>query len=413
MNRHQRTKLSNVANARTSSPLAGVQQAEAEAAAYREAERELLGALDQAWNRNWLPGEVIRQVARSMSAGAGRLVATAIVADHAGRPADAVHPRWAAHLRALDLPPLPDPTQWLADYQRREAMDAAECIRSAQAVARLLGWLHSLGVVIAPPGSAPATSSITDRSIIDTRSSEPRGLDIDPVLDKVRALLAQAESTTFEAEAETFTAKAQELMARYAIDAALLWDRSSRHDEPLMIRIPIDEPYIEAKNALLHVVAQHSRCRSIYYRGYALAVVVGFDSDLAATETLYTSLLVQAQIALQHEAAGSQPRSHSRSRTFRSSFLLAYSHRIDQRLAEVNTRVQNEMTAHGGATDLLPVLADRNSLIDAKIKAELGPTGTSRSRPTLDHSGWNAGARAADQAHLGQDELHSRPALAP
>ena len=37
-----------------------------------------------------------------------------------------------------------------------------------------------------------------------------------------RALLAQAESTTFEAEAESFTAKAQQLMARHAIDAAMV-----------------------------------------------------------------------------------------------------------------------------------------------------------------------------------------------
>ena len=36
----------------------------------------------------------------------------------------------------------------------------------------------------------------------------------DGLLDKVRALLAKAESTRFEAEADAFTAKAQELMAR-------------------------------------------------------------------------------------------------------------------------------------------------------------------------------------------------------
>ncbi|MFC7722126.1 DUF2786 domain-containing protein [Nonomuraea recticatena] len=38
----------------------------------------------------------------------------------------------------------------------------------------------------------------------------------------MRALLAKAESTTYEAEAETFTSAAQSLMAKYSIDAAML-----------------------------------------------------------------------------------------------------------------------------------------------------------------------------------------------
>ena len=42
------------------------------------------------------------------------------------------------------------------------------------------------------------------------------------ILDKVRALLAKAESTEFPEEAEAYTAKAQELMARHRIDRAVL-----------------------------------------------------------------------------------------------------------------------------------------------------------------------------------------------
>ena len=55
-----------------------------------------------------------------------------------------------------------------------------------------------------------------------TEPSLPQG-----VLDKVRALLAKAESTTFDAEAEAFTAKAQELMARHRIDRAVFEARST------------------------------------------------------------------------------------------------------------------------------------------------------------------------------------------
>ena len=44
----------------------------------------------------------------------------------------------------------------------------------------------------------------------------------DSRLITIRNLLAKAEATSFPAEAEAFTAKASELMARYAIDEAML-----------------------------------------------------------------------------------------------------------------------------------------------------------------------------------------------
>jgi len=132
------------------------------------------------------------------------------------------------------------------------------------------------------------------------------GVD-DPVLVRVRALLAQAESTTFEAEAETFTAKAQELMARHAIDMAMLCAQSAHDERPTSIRLPIDDPYADIKSLLLDRVAKHSRCKAVFHPSYALSTVVGFRSDVAATEMLFTSLLVQAQTALQAEAATSGP----------------------------------------------------------------------------------------------------------
>ena len=53
------------------------------------------------------------------------------------------------------------------------------------------------------------------------------GADEARLYDKVRALLRKAESTSFPAEAEALTAKAQDLLARYALDRALLdGDRS-------------------------------------------------------------------------------------------------------------------------------------------------------------------------------------------
>ena len=105
----------------------------------------------------------------------------------------------------------------------------------------------------------------------------------------------------------------------------------------------------------LDCVAAHSRRRVVFHTHYALSSVIGFASDVAATEVLFTSLLVQSQVALQAQAA--RPvRVVGSSRSFRSSFLLAYAYRIDERLAAVTQSVESEADA---ATDgsLLPVLA--------------------------------------------------------
>src|SRR5258708_18680315 len=88
-------------------------------------------------------------------------------------------------------------------------------------------------------------------------------------------------------------------MARHAIDMAMV-SATSRHSErPGTIRIVIDEPYVEAKSMLLHVVAGRSRCKSVLHRPFAMSSVVGFTADLDATQMLYTSLLVQAQSTTQ------------------------------------------------------------------------------------------------------------------
>ena len=48
------------------------------------------------------------------------------------------------------------------------------------------------------------------------------------IYDKIRALLAKAESTEYPDEAAVYTAKAQELIATHAIDMALLQEREGK-----------------------------------------------------------------------------------------------------------------------------------------------------------------------------------------
>jgi hypothetical protein len=362
----------------------------------RESEAALLSVVGALWQRGWQPSELIR-LARRTDAAVGLLAITAVAADHALRVASTMSPAWAEQIRGLALPKIPSNTGWVSVVAVREGLDRLGLILL---VVRLLAVLVAAGplpTIICPPGAQP-----------DDRTRDPlRGVD-DSVLVKVRALLAQAESTPFEAEAEAFTAKAQELMARHAIDGALLWARSARDEPPITIRLPLDDPYADIKSLLLQSVAHHSRCKSVYHPRYALSSIVGFASDVASAEALFTSLLVQSHAALRSEAASALPGGRARSRSFRSSFLMSFVCRIDQRLGEVTAHVES-VAASRHAAALLPALIDRRNAVEDLVEELFGTLEGVAMRAGTDPVGWARGRIAADQAHLNAGEVAVPP----
>lgn len=383
----------------------------------RELERDLARIIPVLWDHGWLPAEVVRQIKRVTSARGERLVVTAIAVDHQRRDRSTLHPQWKLHVDQLGLPSRVRVDGWLQSMEPggwsvAAAIGWKDTVDLASTIAFALSGLGPLSEIVPPPGSHRRPTTMVDLT----------AQTADPALTKVRHLLAQAESTNFDAEAEAFTAKAQELIARHSIDAALLWDRNERKERPVTIRIAIDDPYVDAKSLLLTVVAEQSRCRAVIHPRYALASLIGFESDLIWCETLYTSLLVQAQRELTRAGSVAQAGSRLRSRSFRSSFLTAYADRIGERLAEVNAHVRDEATAqasmenrfdrtedHGGST-LLPVLADRHSAVDDEVDAQFGTLVNGGVRATRDLQGWIAGRQAADRAQLVRGDIEARRA---
>ncbi len=358
----------------------------------QESEGALLVMTAQLWDDGWQPAEVIRH-ARRTEARAGRLVATAVAADHRRRAPSTMHPQWAAQIEALGLPAEGGATGWLAPFAAGEALDRRTLVSTVIIALGVLGGVGPLPTIVPPPGTTGNEVWADLKVTVD-----------DPVLIRVRALLAQAESTTFEAEAETFTAKAQELMARHAIDTAVLWAQSERDERPITIRLPVDDPYSDIKSLLLQRVAHHSRCKSVYHPSYNMASVVGFASDIAGTETLYTSLLVQSQAALQGHATRSMPGGRARSRSFRSSFLMSFTQRIDERLEEINAFVTSAAAVETGSS-LLPVLAARDDAIDEAVSTMFGSLSSNAVRGGTDAAGWAHGRWAADQARVNFGDL--------
>ena len=203
-------------------------------------------------------------------------------------------------------------------------------------------------------------------------------------------------------------------MTRHAIDEAMVSADANRSERPLTIRVPIDDPYIDAKSRLLHFVAKHSRCRSVHFQHFAMSSVTGFAGDVAATEMLFTSLLVQAQTAMHATAAAAPAGTRARSRAFRSAFLFAYAERIGERLAEINADVI-ERTEVESNRSILPVLAARSSVVDAAVDEMYGDLTSSRARRGFDAAGWASGSDAADRARLdpgGAPSVERAPASA-
>jgi hypothetical protein len=88
-------------------------------------------------------------------------------------------------------------------------------------------------------------------------------------------------------------------------------------------------------------------------------------------------------------------RGASRTRSFRQSFLVAFAHRIGDRLRTATATA----AAAEGETRLLPVLRDHNERVDAAFDAML-PHVVQKTTSVSNGGGWEAGLAAADLALL-------------
>lgn len=355
----------------------------------REVSRALAGALrtsvTQMWRHGWQPAELVRQTRRELGEPHAALAA-ALVADEmrAYSPAT-VDDRWAAQVSALK-PKISwqNGASFLAAYRATEP----DALRIAVELWHMMGHLPVLERLCPLPGIARAGLTAA------------RGEADERILGKIRALLAKAESTEFPDEAEALSARAQELMTKYRIDHALLAAQSGKKDKPIGRRLPVDNPYESPKVTLLHVVAMANRCKSIWQKHIGMSTVVGFESDLDAVELLFTSLLVQASAAMLREGAKRDAYGRSRTRAFRQSFLVAYAHRIGERLTQATDHAEHEAVAESGPS-LLPVLAARHQAVDDTVDEMFsgGLTYAQGARVT-DAEGWQSGLAAADLAVL-------------
>jgi Protein of unknown function (DUF2786) len=342
------------------------------------------------WQGGWQPADVVRVALRRRGAAHSALLSRAIGVELSGYATTTIDSRWLAQLDELGIRRARgDGGRWLAAGNDAGEPSWSLALQVAVEVIHLLGSLPRLEPISALPGAAAPAARHTG-PVPDER-----------ILGRVRALLAKAESTPYPAEAETFTAGAQALMARHSIDAALLAaDAGGRH-EPVAVRIGIDNPYEAPKASLLDVVARANRCRAVWSSELGFCTVVGFETDLRAVETVFTSLLVQATRAMTGAGSRTDAAGRSRTRSFRQSFLFSYALRIGERLEEATTAQTHEASQAAGGDRLLPVLAARQQDVDDTVDRLFSQLTYKRTTWGRDAEGWRSGRAAADLAVMG------------
>lgn len=359
-----------------------------------EIQQTLDSELRRAWEGGWQPADVHRMAVRRSTKTVAAYLLRLMHHQLRSYARDTVHPSWHAQLAELrdGSAPTTDPITG-ARADGMSWLTLVDTAARALYVLRILPPIESIG-----PRPGEWTRPVDEaESVVDER-----------ILNRVRMLLAKAESTPYEAEAETFTAGAESLIARHRISEAML--AASRTDQPkdgtAAIRIGVDNPYEQPKVLLLVKVAEANSCQVVWASAFGFATVVGFPSDLAGVELLYTSLLLQATNAMTATGKRSVEGAHKRSRSFRSSFLGSFAQRIGERLQEaVDVEERAAAAEFAGSTPgaRLPALIEREQDV-ADATTRLFPEVVhKRTRMSYDPEGWRHGRQAADQA-----DMHAR-----
>ncbi len=341
------------------------------------------------WVAGWQPAVLHRAVERNADAGAAAVLRGALAAESASWEtlAAEVAPEWLDQLATVGAGRSPSPEQ---SYLVRLDRSWPDVLHAAVGLTDVLQRLPALPLLGPPP-----TEWRSGMAAAAGRTRLPSA-----VLEKVRALLAKAESTSFDAEAEAFTAKAQELMTRHRIDRAVLEASSGAgSDTASGRRLLVDDPYADAKAMLLQAICEANDGRAVWSKGLGFSTVFAFPDELDIIEDLFTSLLVQATRALRREGTKQDGAGRSRTKRFRRSFLVAFATRIGQRLAEASDAVVAEAEQATGRS-LVPVLAGRaEAAHDAA--AEAFPETRRFAANASDGEGWFAGTMFGDRADLG------------
>jgi Protein of unknown function (DUF2786) len=215
------------------------------------------------------------------------------------------------------------------------------------------------------------------------------------VLARVRKLLAVAEHpNTPPEEADAAARAAERLIAKYAIDEALLEAAAQTKSKPESRTMVVDPPYASAKTRLAGAVAHAHGVRAIIVRNTGEThhvILIGFAADLQLVDLLYTSLLLQATTSVRR-----QPES---GRAFRRAFLIGFAAEVGERLNATRREAVAAAASNAGGASSALALRDRQQDVDDAVREQFPRLRTTRTTIS-DRGGLIAGRRSGANANL-------------
>lgn len=228
------------------------------------------------------------------------------------------------------------------------------------------------------------------------------------MLDKVRKLFAQAEGTDNVAEQEAFTAKATELMLTYAIDEAMLQKAGKATSETIIAKDIVIAGYAKAKMNLLANIADAMGAKTVYVAntkrsGWSTVhvTVIGWESDVASIEVLFSSLIMQVSTNMEREA---KRNAHVHGRAFKQAFILGFSDEVYRRL--LIQRKDAIKTAEDSTPGAALAVIDRSKAVDNDYARRYPRTRRGTGAKASSGTGMAQGREAGSRANLGQTQVN-------
>lgn len=217
---------------------------------------------------------------------------------------------------------------------------------------------------------------------------------------RIAALLAKAQSTTFSPEAQALTRKAQQL--REKLRQQLAGDATCASTSAVVVRrVYVKAPWVRYQFALLDSIARHNCCAVVLLHRSGIISAFGHPEDLDFTLTLFRVLNGYRDTLMR--AAPRTTSTSAATTAFRRAFNLGFCARISAELDEVISHLRSPVLDphaswhhHSAAVAL-----DRNRATAAAVAAYFPDlTRVSvRSRATTDLFGFFHGTQAAAEYH--------------
>jgi hypothetical protein len=180
----------------------------------------------------------------------------------------------------------------------------------------------------------------------------------DPIVARIQALLAKAESTQFEHEAEAFYAKAEELMTKHAVERWQLAQAGNVVEEPVhaIVQYSATDANLPGKRVILSAAALAAGVEVVLCpttKKVQHAYLIGYRTDVEFAELLYNSLVLQCMRFATPDVR--------RSKRLLTDFMLGFGTRVYNRVKEQRT------TESSGETSTALALVDRSDKVKAAV----------------------------------------------